>query len=54
LFDYFEAPILNWSKQGGWYFIVPVIIAFIFSLVYGAFVSHFWDMLGVKAKPVKE
>jgi len=54
LFYYFEAPILDWTKQGGWYFIIPIIIAFIFSFVHALFVSHFWDVLGVKAKLVKE
>jgi hypothetical protein len=25
LLYYFSEPILSWSKQGGWYFIVPII-----------------------------
>ncbi len=54
LLYYFEEPILDWSKQGGWYFIVPLTIAFVFSLVHGAFTGHFWDFLGVKAKSVKK
>lgn len=54
LLYYFEEPILNWSEQGGWYFMVPISIAFIFSLVHGAFTGHFWDFLGVKAKPIKK
>ena len=53
LLYYFNEPILDLSKQGGWYFIAFVAIAFLFSLVHGAFASHFWDLLGVKAKPVK-
>lgn len=48
-----EEPLLNLSKQGHWYFIVPIAIAFTFSLVHGNFTGHFWDILGVKAKPVK-
>jgi len=52
LFYYFEAPIVDWAKQGDWYF--TIIIAFIFSFVHGLFVSHFWDVLGVKAKLIKE
>jgi len=50
----FNGEILNWSKQGGWYFIVPISIAFVFSFVHGAFTSHFWDLLGVKAKSIKK
>lgn len=31
-------------------FFVPIVIAFVFSVVHGSFTSHFWDSLGVKAK----
>lgn len=51
---FFEKPILDLSKQGGWYFILPLVIAFIFSGVHGTFTGHFWDILGVKAKSVKK
>lgn len=54
LLYYFSDPILFWSKQGGWFSLVPVIIAFLFSLVHGAFTGHFWDLLGVKAKSIKK
>ncbi len=32
------------------FFFIPIVIAMIFSLAHGAFTSHFWDILGVKAK----
>lgn len=32
------------------WFVVPIAIAFLFSLVHGAFTGHFWDLLGLKAK----
>lgn len=32
------------------YALVPIVIAVVFSLVHGAFTSHFWDLLGLKAK----
>jgi hypothetical protein len=54
LLYYFEQSILDLSKQGGWYFIVPISMAFVFSIVHGAFTGHFWDLLGVKAKSVKK
>ena len=54
LLYYFEEPILNWSRQGGWYTLVPLAIAFLFSLVHGGFTGHFWDVLGVKAKSIKK
>jgi hypothetical protein len=32
-----------------WLFIVPIVIAFVFSLVHGAFTGYFWDAIGFKA-----
>lgn len=46
----FHVPILEFTERGGWFFIVPVTIAFLFSYVHGAFTSAFWDALGVYAK----
>ena len=45
-----EELVLQLSVRGGWYFLVPVTIAFAFSLAHGAFTGHFWDLLGVKAR----
>ena len=42
--------IVERSAQGGWTFVIPVAIAFLFSMVHGAFTGHFWDVLGFKAK----
>ena len=55
LFFYFllylyEARILEVAGHGRWYFIVPVLIAFAFSLVHGNFTARFWDLLGIRAK----
>jgi len=46
----FEDPILDWASQGQWYFLVPILAAFVFSFVHGNFTARFWDMLGIKAK----
>ena len=46
--------ILEYSKQGRWFFFVPIGIAFLFSIMHGNFTSHFWDLFGVKAKTVKK
>ena len=46
----FEDSILAFTARGGWYFIAPVAIAFVVSYVHGNFTSHFWDILGIKAK----
>ncbi|MEW6613154.1 MAG: hypothetical protein ACOY5C_01800 [Pseudomonadota bacterium] len=51
LLYYFEEPILRLTTQGEWAFVLPVLIAFAFSLVHGAFTGQFWDRLGIQAKP---
>ncbi|MBI2752606.1 MAG: hypothetical protein HYX46_03700 [Betaproteobacteria bacterium] len=30
------------------WFVVPIVIAFLFSLVHGAFTGYFWDAIGLK------
>jgi len=30
------------------WFVVPIVIAFVFSYVHGAFTGYFWDILGLK------
>ena len=50
----YHEPILVASKQGGWNFVLPIGIAFAFSLVHGNFTGYFWDLLGVKAKTTKK
>lgn len=49
----FADPILQLSRQGHWYFAVPIAIAFLFSFVHGNFTGQFWDLFGVKAKQIK-
>lgn len=44
----FEREILDVSIRGRWLFVVPVSIAFAFSLVHGAFTANFWRALGIK------
>ena len=48
-----EKPIMHYSQHGKWYFVIPIMIAFAFSLVHGAFTGYFWDVLGFKAKAQK-
>lgn len=50
LFSYEEAVLAASADS----FLVPIVIAFAFSFVHGAFTSGFWDMLGLKAKIRKE
>ena len=46
--------ILEYSRQGHWYFVVPIGIAFAFSLIHGNFTGHFWDLFGVRAKTTRK
>jgi len=50
----FADQILEVSRQGRWYFIVPIAIAFTFSAVHGTFTGQFWDLFGIKAKQAKK
>jgi hypothetical protein len=49
-----EDLVLRMSTGGGWYTVVPIVIAFVFSFVHGAFTGGFWEMLGLRAKVRKE
>jgi hypothetical protein len=49
----FETDVIRLCKQGGWYFLFPVGVAFVFSYFHGAFTGMFWDVLGVQAKTSK-
>ena len=31
-------------------FFVPIVVALVFSVIHGAFTSHFWEALNIKAK----
>jgi len=46
----YEKEIIELSTRGGWYFLVPLTIAFVFSFFHGKFTGDFWDFLGIKAK----
>lgn len=46
----YEQDVIEWSTRGGWFFLVPLTIAFVFSFFHGKFTGDFWDFLGIKAK----
>jgi hypothetical protein len=50
----YEDEILSLSRQGRWNFIVPMAIAFTFSVVHGNFTGQFWDLFGIRAKTTKK
>lgn len=54
LLYHYNEDILEYSRQGQWYFIIPITIAFVFSIIHGNFTGQFWDLFGVKAKTTKK
>ena len=40
--------------KGGWYALLPIVTAFVFSFVHGAFTGDFWTVLGVEAAKKKK
>jgi len=46
--------INNTFGRGGWYAFLPIITAFVFSLVHGSFTGSFWTVLGIEAAKKKE
>jgi hypothetical protein len=45
-----ETRVMDLSRQGSWSAVILIAIALVFSFVHGAFTSHFWEMLGLRAK----
>ena len=41
-------------SRGGWYALLPIIVAFVFSFVHGSFTGDFWTVLGVEAARKKK
>lgn len=40
--------------RGGFYALLPIITAFVFSYFHGSFTGHFWTMLGIEAAKKKK
>ncbi|WP_236891540.1 hypothetical protein [Desulfoluna limicola] len=45
-----EEVVMSWFTKGGAYAALPILTAFLFSFVHGAFTSNIWSILGVEAK----
>ncbi len=47
----YEADILRtFTRSDELYWLLPVITAFVFSFVHGAFTGYFWEVLGVRPR----
>ena len=51
LFGYEKQVMASFTRTDGWYPLLPVLTALVFSLSHGAFTGYFWDVLGVKPRP---
>ncbi len=40
--------------KGSWYAFLPIVTAFVFSFVHGAFTGDFWTVLGIEAAKKKK
>ncbi|MGD9785872.1 MAG: hypothetical protein AB7E80_09110 [Hyphomicrobiaceae bacterium] len=53
LLFYYEVAVLKASVGEVWSFLVPLVIAFVFSFAHGAFTGAFWDAVGLKPRAKK-
>lgn len=49
-----EGRVMAASTRGHWAFVIPIAIAFVFSLVHGAFTARFWASLGIAPRAAKK
>ena len=55
LFAYEHEVMAAFTRTDGWYPVLPIVTAFVFSFAHGAFTGYFWEVLGVRARqPQKE
>ena len=48
LFAYEKEVLAQFTRTDGFFPLLPVLLAFVFSFSHGAFTGYFWDALGVK------
>jgi len=53
LFAYEKEVMVLFTRTDGWYPVLPVLTAFVFSLAHGAFTAYFWEVMGVQARPAR-
>ncbi|MBI4685595.1 MAG: hypothetical protein HY755_10385 [Nitrospirae bacterium] len=50
-----KQDIINeYSGKGGFYALLPIATAFVFSFIHGSFTGNFWTLLGVEAAKKKK
>jgi len=54
LFVYEKEIMAAFTRSDGWYPLLPVLTALVFSFAHGAFTGYFWEAVGVAARPAKK
>jgi hypothetical protein len=50
LFANEHAVMASFTRTDGLYWLLPVLTAFVFSFVHGAFTGYFWEAVGIRAR----
>ena len=50
LFVYQKEVMASFTRTDGWYPVLPVVTALVFSFAHGAFTAYFWEVLGIRAR----
>jgi hypothetical protein len=51
LFAHEQEVMASFTRTDGLYWLLPVLAAFVFSFVHGAFTGYFWEAVGIRPKP---
>jgi phosphate/sulfate permease len=49
LYLYEREIMAAFTRTDGWFPVLPVLAAFVFSFAHGAFTGYFWEVLGIRA-----
>lgn len=50
LYAYEAEVMVYFTRTDGLYPALPILAAFVFSLVHGAFAGFFWEVIGIRAR----
>jgi hypothetical protein len=50
LIYFYEQEVMHWTTRGEWYFIIPIMLAFLFAFFHGGLTRCFWEAVGVRAR----
>jgi len=46
--------VIDMFGKGGMYAFLPIVTAFVFSIIHGSFTGNFWTVLGIEAAKKKK